>query len=211
MAVKGFMLQIDEDTCTGCGNCIVTCPVNALDLDDHMGVDSGKVNLYNRDFCTGCGNCMKACAHNAIEVSTSLPVEISKFEKVKDFLYGKNSEIYRMIKSNGPLTLAQVAEGMDISAREVSLHVHALKNINKLHEYGKVDGKYTYSTQKAKKEARGIKEEVRTKTSPEIARKIKEKLDAAIETFNTLKVRVLLESDKLEKAKSEIVKSGKND
>lgn len=210
MAVKGFALEVKEDTCTGCGNCIVVCPVNAVEPEDVMGVDKGSINVYNKDFCTGCGNCMEACAYDAIEVSAPKPIETAKFQKTKDILYGKNNEIHDLIMSKGPLTLTQIADEMGISAKEASLHVYALKNSDKIHEHEKIDGRYTYSTQKAKKEAGEVKEEFqsRSKTPPEVARKIKERIDAAIDSFNTLKVRVLVETDKLDKAKNELVKKG---
>jgi Fe-S-cluster-containing hydrogenase component 2 len=208
-AVKGFRLEVDDDTCTGCGNCIVVCPVNAVDPEDVMGVNKGAVSVYDKKFCTGCGNCMEACAYNAIGVQAPMPVETEKFQKVKDHLYGKNKEIYELIREHGPLTIVQIAEEIGISAKDASGHVFALKNSDKVHEYEKIDGKYTYSTQKAKKEAAGAKgEEFRPTTPPEVAKKIKERLEATIESFNTLKVRLLVETDKLDKAKAELVKKG---
>ena len=209
-AVKGFILEVNEDTCAGCGNCIVVCPVNAVDPEDVMGVDKGAVSVYDKEFCTGCGNCMEACAYNAIEVSAPKPVDIEKFQKVKDILYGKNNEICELIKEKGPLTLTQIADEMGISAREASVHVFALKTSGKVYEYEKIDGMYTYSTEKAKKETAAAREEFRSTTSPEVARKIKERIDATIEAFNTLKVRLLVETDKLDKAKAELVKKGES-
>jgi NAD-dependent dihydropyrimidine dehydrogenase PreA subunit len=44
-AVKGFKLEVKDDTCTGCGNCIVVCPVNAVDPEDVMGVTEGTVSV----------------------------------------------------------------------------------------------------------------------------------------------------------------------
>jgi len=208
MAVKGFVLEVKEDTCTGCGNCIVACPVNAVEPEDVMGIDKGSINVYEKDFCTGCGNCMVACAYDAIEVTAPKPVETAKFQKAKDVLYGRNNEIYELIKSKGPLMLTQIADEMGISAKEASLHVHALKNSDKVQEYEKIGRRYTYSTQKVEKEAEEVKEEFKSKTPPEVARKIKERIDAAIDSFNTLKVRVLVETDKLDKAKDELVKKG---
>ncbi len=208
-AVKGFRLEVDDDTCTGCGNCIVVCPVNAVDKEDVMGVNKGAVSVYDKEFCTGCGNCMEACAYNAIEVSAPIPADIEKFQKVKDHLYGKKGEVYELIREHGPLTITQIAEDIGIGAREASGHVFMLKASDKVYEYEKIGGKYTYSTEKAKKEATGAKEEgFRSSTPPEVAKKIKERLDSTIETFNTLKVRLLVETDKLDKAKAELVKKG---
>jgi Fe-S-cluster-containing hydrogenase component 2 len=211
-AIKGFALKVDDDTCTGCGNCIVVCPVNTVDPEDVMGVNKGAVSVYDKEFCTGCGNCMEACAYNAIEVHAPMPIDTEKFQKVKDHLYGKNSEIYKLIRERGPLTIVQIAEEMGISAREASGHVFMLKTRDKVYEYEKIGGKYKYSTEKAKKEAAVEKEEgFKSSTPPEVARKMKEKLDSTIEAFNTLKVRLLVETDKLDKAKAELVKKGEAD
>jgi NAD-dependent dihydropyrimidine dehydrogenase PreA subunit/DNA-binding transcriptional regulator GbsR (MarR family) len=210
-AVKGFVLEVDDDTCTGCGNCIVVCPVNAVDPEDVMGVDKGAVSVYDKEFCTGCGNCMEACAYNAIEVSAPKPADTEKFQKVKDHLYGKKGEIYELIKEKGPLTITQIADEMGISAKDASGHVFALKSSDKVHEYEKIGGKYAYSTQKAKKETAAAREEFNSKTPPEVARKIKKRIDDTIESFNTLKVRLLVETDKLDKAKAELVKKGEAD
>lgn len=208
-AVKGFILKVDEDACTGCGNCIVVCPVNAVDPQDVMGVTKGQASVYDKEFCTGCGNCMQACATNAIVVQAPIPVEVEKFQKAKDHLYGKNSEIYELIKEKGPLTIVQISHELGISAKEASGHVFMLKSSDKVYEYEKTEGRYKYSTEKAKKEATGAKEEgFKSSTPPEVARKMKERLDSTIEAFNTLKVRLLVETDKLDKAKAELLKKG---
>lgn len=207
MAVKSFALEVKEEMCSGCGNCIAVCPVNAINPEDVMGIDKGAINVYEKDFCTGCGNCMRACAYDAIEVSAPRPIETEKFQKVKDLLYGRNNDIYELITSKGPLTLTQIADELDISAKEASLHVYALKNGAKIHEYEMVGSRYTYSTQKAITDAGAVEGEFKSATPPEVARKIKERIDATINSFNTLKVRVLMEADKLDKAKSELVKN----
>lgn len=208
MGVKGFTLEVDEDTCSGCGNCVVVCPVNALDPTDVMGISEGAINVYDKEFCTGCGNCMKACAYDAIEVRPPLPVETSKFRKSTDVLYGKNSEVFELVKSSGPIMISQIAEELKIDAKDASIHVHALKNSGKVHEYENINGRYTYFTQKAKKEALKSEDEFQSTTPPEVAMKIRKKIDDVIASFNTLKVRVLMESDKLEKAKDALIKKG---
>ncbi|MBU2560372.1 4Fe-4S binding protein [archaeon] len=208
-AIKGFKLLVDDDACTGCGNCIVVCPVNAVEPEYVMGVKKGAVSVYDKEFCTGCGNCMQVCATNAIEVQAPMPVEIEKVQKVKDHLYGKNSEIYELIKEKGPMTITQISQEMAISAKAASGYVFMLKGSGKVYEYEKTGGKYKYSTEKAKKEATGTKGEgFKSSTPPEVARKMKERLDSTIESFNTLKVRLLLETDKLDKAKAELLKKG---
>ena len=47
--------------CTGCGDCVKACPVNAISMSDK------KLNIDNAK-CIGCASCIAACHFNAIEV-----------------------------------------------------------------------------------------------------------------------------------------------
>ncbi len=47
--------KIAADCCTGCGICIDTCPVDALELKDDIAV------LAKPDVCDGCGSCAESC------------------------------------------------------------------------------------------------------------------------------------------------------
>ncbi|KQC10325.1 MAG: ferredoxin [Candidatus Cloacimonas sp. SDB] len=52
-------VNINEETCIGCGACIDTCPVEALEMvDDKAKVDPDK--------CVDCGACIDACPVSAI-------------------------------------------------------------------------------------------------------------------------------------------------
>ncbi|KIX11377.1 electron transfer flavoprotein subunit alpha [Dethiosulfatarculus sandiegensis] len=53
-------LKIDKEKCTGCGECVDTCPFEALELVD----DKACVN----ESCTLCGSCVEACAFEAISI-----------------------------------------------------------------------------------------------------------------------------------------------
>ena len=54
---------VDPKKCTGCGDCIVICPVNALRLKQGLAV------LVDADSCcsTSCRICELICPHNAIK------------------------------------------------------------------------------------------------------------------------------------------------
>jgi NAD-dependent dihydropyrimidine dehydrogenase PreA subunit len=58
--------MILEDRCTGCGDCLETCPVGALELR------AGKAVLARPEDCRYCGDCESLCPVGAI----ALPFEI---------------------------------------------------------------------------------------------------------------------------------------
>lgn len=60
--MKRKIISIDEDKCTGCGECIPDCPEGALQLID------GKARLVSDLFCDGLGACMGTCPVGAISV-----------------------------------------------------------------------------------------------------------------------------------------------
>ncbi|MEK7309977.1 MAG: 4Fe-4S binding protein [Planctomycetota bacterium] len=54
------IIRIDEDKCTGCGECIPNCPEGALQIIDN------KVRLISDLFCDGLGACIGHCPEGAI-------------------------------------------------------------------------------------------------------------------------------------------------
>ncbi|HUN55018.1 MAG TPA: electron transfer flavoprotein subunit alpha [Smithella sp.] len=54
------LLEVDNDKCVGCGNCVDVCPFGALSLDG----DKVVVN----DKCTDCGACIDACPTMALSL-----------------------------------------------------------------------------------------------------------------------------------------------
>jgi NAD-dependent dihydropyrimidine dehydrogenase PreA subunit len=54
------MIQIDEELCNGCGNCIPNCEEGALKLVD------GKARVVSESFCDGLGACIGHCPTGAL-------------------------------------------------------------------------------------------------------------------------------------------------
>jgi len=54
LAYSNFGLEIDEASCTGCGDCLERCSMGALRLVD-------EVVRVDRNLCVGCANCVSAC------------------------------------------------------------------------------------------------------------------------------------------------------
>lgn len=56
------IVQIDEEKCNGCGDCIPNCPEGALKIVD------GKARLVSDRYCDGLGACLGVCPRDAIRV-----------------------------------------------------------------------------------------------------------------------------------------------
>ena len=52
---------IDRNLCTGCGQCVDTCPVEAISLVDDIAV-------VDAELCVDCGQCIDACPVEAISL-----------------------------------------------------------------------------------------------------------------------------------------------
>ncbi len=60
--------RIDDELCTGCGNCIETCPAEAISGERHRS------HVISEERCVGCGRCIQVCsAYDTVfqELSTS--------------------------------------------------------------------------------------------------------------------------------------------
>jgi NAD-dependent dihydropyrimidine dehydrogenase PreA subunit len=60
--MKRKIISIDEEKCTGCGQCIPDCPEGALQ------VIGGKARLVSDLFCDGLGACIGTCPEGAISI-----------------------------------------------------------------------------------------------------------------------------------------------
>lgn len=60
--MKRDIIKINEEKCTGCGECIIGCPEGALQVIDN------KARLISDLFCDGLGACIGTCPQGAIEV-----------------------------------------------------------------------------------------------------------------------------------------------
>jgi heterodisulfide reductase subunit A-like polyferredoxin len=73
LASSGYVSQIDEGRCIGCGVCAEICPFDAIAVPNgHAAVDTWA--------CMGCGVCVDKCEQGAVslvrEASKGEPLEI---------------------------------------------------------------------------------------------------------------------------------------
>ncbi len=74
-----FATHVNIERCTGCGNCVVACPVDALELytidpvtkEKIYQVQDGKsiVLDFKAELCAGCGVCVEACPMDVITLT----------------------------------------------------------------------------------------------------------------------------------------------
>jgi len=66
ISTRASAAEVNQETCTGCGNCVQVCPMNAIQLVGKDGILSlAEVEALR---CTGCGNCAVVCPVNAIAI-----------------------------------------------------------------------------------------------------------------------------------------------
>ena len=69
--------------CNNCGDCIKTCPVNALYMEDNKVV-------WDKDRCVNCDTCIKTCNNNSSPKITYMSVDelLEEIERVRPYIEG---------------------------------------------------------------------------------------------------------------------------
>lgn len=74
LASSGYVAQVDESRCVGCGECESHCQFGAITVNG--------ISLVDRDNCMGCGVCVSHCPQEGIELvlapEKGIPLEMSR-------------------------------------------------------------------------------------------------------------------------------------
>jgi len=69
------MPWVRNDLCAGCGVCVDSCPVDAIDMS------KGKAEII-QNRCINCGRCLSACPQEAIRPNSENPELAGRFRQM---------------------------------------------------------------------------------------------------------------------------------
>ena len=85
MKVKRKIIEINEELCDGCGQCVPSCAEGAIKVID------GKARLVAEKYCDGLGACMGECPRGALKI-IEREAEDFDADAVEEYLHSEKQE-----------------------------------------------------------------------------------------------------------------------
>ena len=130
--MKRKIVKIDDEKCTGCGDCIPNCHEGALQIIDN------KARLISDLLCDGLGACLGHCPEGAITIEEREAEPYNEITVMKEMVTkGKNTVIAHMkhLKEHGEHDYLKEAVSFLITNR-ASLPFVAEEVISQVHHHG---------------------------------------------------------------------------
>lgn len=77
LTAEPMVVTVDEEMCSGCKLCVVTCPYEAREFDEEKNIVK-----INEALCMGCGACVAACASGASQQKNLFGKQIARMVEV---------------------------------------------------------------------------------------------------------------------------------